>query len=67
MHFTWDISFGQVLLTLPLGAITLALFRIFRILLLFRMEHELLMEDWAGRQQPPQRLSDLHTRKKFWW
>ena len=67
MHFTYDISVGQVILTVPLGFITVALFKIFRILLLFRMEHEVLMEDWASRQSPQKKLSELPTRRKFWW
>jgi hypothetical protein len=67
VHWTWEISFGQAILTLPMALIAYWLFKTFKVLLLFRMEHEILMQDWALRQTPPVKLTDLYTRKRMWW
>jgi len=67
MKFVWEITFGQIVMGVPLGVIIIVLMKMFRILLLFRMEHEMLMQDWALRQNPPVKLVDLHTRKRMWW
>lgn len=67
IHWSSEISLGQVILTVPLGVILLILWKMLRMLLMFRMEHEMLMEDWAARQTPPKKLTELYTRKTFWW
>lgn len=67
MHFTWDISFGQVIVTIPIFWLIGIISRIYVILLRFRIEHEDLMVDWCARQTPPRRLSDLPTRQSRWW
>jgi hypothetical protein len=41
--------------------------RISALLLRFRIEHEILMNDWADRQTPKMRVQDLPTRQKTWW
>jgi len=65
MHFTWDISLGQLILTVPLGAIFIMLRAMFGMMTRFRMEHEILMRDWAERKGKS--LEDLSTRKEAWW
>ena len=67
MHFTWDISFGQILLGLPLLGILGALLKIFGILFKFRVEHETLMGWWARSQSPPVNLNEIPTRQGKWW
>jgi hypothetical protein len=67
VHFSWDISFGQIVLTVPLGWLVLQSFRVYQMLLNFRIEHEMLMRDWADRQQPRVRLETLPTRQTKWW
>lgn len=66
VKFSWDISFGQVIVTVPIIWVMIMLMRMYNMLLNFRIEHEDLMADWAARQTPPRRLSDLGTRKKWW-
>ena len=66
-HFTWDISLGQVVVSIPLFWIIWTLVRISSSLLKFRMEHEILMVDWAARQVPPVRLHEMPTRQTTWW
>ncbi len=66
MHFTWEISLGQVIVTVPIVWVMLMLMKIYTMMLNFRIEHETLMVDWASRQDPPVRLHDLPTRKKWW-
>jgi len=65
VHFTWDISLGQLILTVPLGAIFIMLRAMFTMMTRFRMEHEILMRDWSERTGKP--LEDLPTRKNVWW
>lgn len=67
MHFTWDISLGQIMLGAPLATLAFYMLRIHKVLLLFRLEHEVLMRDWASRQTPPIKLSELPTRQKAWF
>jgi hypothetical protein len=67
VHFTWDISAGQVIVSVPLLWIIRELARITSMLMRFRIEHEELMIDWAARQVPPRVLSDLPTRQSKWW
>lgn len=66
MHFTWEISFGQVIVSVPILWVLFMLMRLYNMMLSFRIEHEDLMIDWASRQSPPRRLSELPTRKKWW-
>lgn len=65
IHFTWDISIGQILTGVPLFGIGVALLKIYNMMLMFRMEHEILMQDWSKRTG-----IELHTiptrQKKFW-
>lgn len=67
MHFTWDISLGQIMLGAPLATLAIYMLKIHKTLLLFRIEHEELMRDWAARQNPPIRLSEMPTRQKAWF
>lgn len=67
MHFTWEISFGQVVVSIPIFWVMFMLGRIYSMMLRFRMEHEELMLDWCMRQTPPKNLMDLPTRKTKWW
>lgn len=66
MHFSWDISFGQVIVGIPLVVVAGYILRMHGMLMLFFVEHEELMKDWASRQSPPQKLSDLPTRQRRW-
>lgn len=50
MNFTWDISIGQVVMSVPLGLILVMLLSLNRKITLFRIEHEYLMADWAERK-----------------
>lgn len=67
MHFTWDITFGQVVVSVPILWIVGMLMKMHGMLLRFRIEHEDLMADWAKRQNPPRLLSELPTRQSKWW
>lgn len=67
MHFTWDISFGQVIVSVPILWVIILLMRVYQLLLRFRIEHEILMVDWASRQTPPIKLHELPTRQTKWW
>lgn len=67
MHFTWEVSFGQVIVSIPILWIAGQLWKMLNMLMRFRIEHEDLMVDWAARQNPPKILSDLPTRQKKWW
>lgn len=67
MHFTWEISFGQVLVSIPIFSVLYILIKMHAMLLRFRIEHEDLMADWCARQTPPRKLMDLPTRIKSWW
>lgn len=67
VQIEWTVSFGQIVITVPLLWVTIMLFRIYAMLLNFRMEHEMLMQDWAARQTPPVKLYNLPTRNKKWW
>jgi hypothetical protein len=67
VHFTWEISAGQVIVSIPLLWIISQLAKMTSMLLKFRIEHETLMLDWAARQTPPVRLTDLPTRATKWW
>ncbi len=66
-HFTWDISFGQIVVSVPIFWVIFQLVKISNMLFRFRIEHEILMQDWASRQSPPARLIDLPTRQTKWW
>lgn len=67
MHFTWDVTIGQVVVDAPILWIVVTLWRIQRMLFNFRIEHETLMQDWADRQVPKRKLRELPTRQTKWW
>lgn len=67
MHVTGEISAGQVIISVPLVFVLMMLMKLHSMMLMFRMEHEILMQEWAGRQTPPIQLHNLHTRQKKWW
>lgn len=67
MHLAWEISAGQIVISMPLLALALYAFRSYNMLLMFRIEHELLMRDWADKQTPPKKLHELPWRQKRWW
>lgn len=67
MHFTWDVSAGQLVVTLPVFWVVIQLVKITNMLMRFRIEHEDLMVDWCARQDPPKKLSELPTRRTRWW
>lgn len=67
MHFTWEISAGQVAISVPLAYVVYTVFKISQNLLRYRIEHEILMTDWACRQVPPVKLHELPTRMNKWW
>lgn len=64
-HFTWDISLGQIIISFPIFGMILMLIKLHSMLLLFRMEHEILMADWAKRHDVE--LHTIPTRQKKWW
>lgn len=43
VKFSWDISFGQVIVTVPIIWVMIMLMRMYNMLLNFRIEHEDLM------------------------
>lgn len=65
MHFTWEFSIGQLIVGFPIMGILIFLFKIYNMLLNFRIEHEILMQDWAIRDN--KKLHELPTRMKKWW
>lgn len=65
MHFTWEISFGQIVVSIPILWVVYVLFKVQQMMLRFRMEHEILMTDWAERND--KKLHDLPTRQSKWW
>lgn len=67
MHFTWEFSLGQVIIGIPVFSLAIFMFKIYNMLLMFRIEHELLMKDWADTQNPPRKLHELPWRQKKWW
>lgn len=67
VHFTWDISAGQIIVSLPLFWIIAQLWKVIQMLMRFRIEHEELMIDWAARQTPPRVLAEMPTRQSKWW
>lgn len=67
MHITWELSIGQLMVGLPVLTLAVLMFRIYGMMLTFRIEHEILMRDWAERQTPPQQLHKLPWRQKRWW
>jgi len=66
MHFTWDVSAGQVIVSIPIFWVLILFLRFQAALVRFRIEHDDLMVDWCNRQVPPRRLSDLPTRQSKW-
>ncbi len=64
VHFQWDITLGQILLLLPLLGLFATFLGMYNQFSVFRMEHEVLMEDWAHRQSPQVKLEELPWRKK---
>lgn len=64
MHFSWDISLGQVIVTVPIMWVMVMLMKMYSLLLNFRIEHEDLMSDYAERKGF--KLSDLPTRRRWW-
>lgn len=66
MHFSWEITFGQVIISVPILWVMVMLMKIYGMLLNFRIEHEDLVLDWAKRQTPPRIVSELPTRRKWW-
>ena len=65
MHFTWDITLGNVILGVPLMGLLIVGMRVHSMLLHFRIEHEYLMQDWAERNGKA--LDAMPTRKKGIW
>lgn len=65
MHFTWDVTFGQIVVGVPVLVILGILVRLDRLIQNFRIEHEYLMNDWASRQNPKINVKDLPTRTKI--
>lgn len=65
MHFTWEITLGQVVISVPIFWLLVMIARIYGMMLNFRMEHEVLMIEWAERND--KKLHDLPTRMKKWW
>lgn len=64
-HFTWDVSFGQVIVSIPIFWVIYMLVKLYSMMLMFRMEHETLMMDWSKRNNID--LHTLPTRQKKWW
>lgn len=67
MHWTWDISFGQMAISIPIIWVIVMLMRVYQMMLNFRIEHEFLVQDWCLRQTPPVKLIDMPTRRNRWW
>lgn len=67
MHFVWELTLGQVIVGVPIIWVMGYLMKIYSMMLNFRIEHEILMTDWACRQDPPVKLHELPTRQKRWW
>lgn len=67
MHFSWELSFGQIVVSVPIVWILIMLMRLYSMMLRFRIEHEDLMLDWCAKQNPPRNLMDLPTRRTRWW
>ncbi len=67
LHFSPEITLGQIIISVPIIWILRQLTRITKMLINFRIEHEYLMRDWANRQTPPVKLEDLPTRRATWW
>jgi hypothetical protein len=64
VHYTWDVTFGQLIISVPLFWVVVLIMRIYQLLLRFRIEHEILMVDWAERND--KKLHELPTRTKWW-
>ena len=62
MHFTGDISLGQILVSVPVFALMGMVYSLSRKITLFRVEHEYLMADYCERHGLP--LMTLPTRQK---
>lgn len=67
MHFTWEITFGQVVIGVPIVALVVAVAKMYGLLLTFRIEHEVLMNSWAKDQTPQIELDKLPWRQKRWF
>lgn len=67
MRWTWDISFGQAVISVPVIWLIIQTMRVYHMLLNFRIEHEFMVQDWCARQNPPVKLMDLPTRQRRWW
>jgi hypothetical protein len=67
MHFEWQLTLGQIVVTVPILWIVWVLAKIDRMMFRFIIEHEILMKDWANRQTPPIKVEDLPTRTKSRW
>lgn len=67
MHVIWEITIGQIVISIPILWLILYIIKIYHMLLNFRVEHEILMQDWAARQNPVVHLHNIPTRQKKWW
>jgi hypothetical protein len=67
MHFVWELSFGQIIIGIPIVTLAVAVIKMYGLLLTFRIEHEVLMTDWAKRQEPLIDLDKLPWRQKRWF
>ena len=67
VHWSWDVSFGQVIVSVPIFWLIYVTWKMSQMMMRFRIEHEYLMQDWANRQVPPVRLQDMPTRQTKWW
>jgi hypothetical protein len=66
IHFTWDVSAGQIVLFAPLGGILWWLWKISSTLRTFMVEHEMLMASEAEKRGV--KVEDFPTRsaRKNW-
>ena len=67
MRFTWDMSLGQAIITIPLIGILILILKLYGLIIRFRLEHEILMNWWADSQIPKIQLAEIFTRKKGWF
>lgn len=67
MSFDWHVSFGQLIVSVPIFWVIVMLMKMHHLLLRFRIEHEILMNFWAESQNPKVKLHELPTRMKTWW
>lgn len=66
MTFDWHVSFGQLIISVPIFWVVVMMARVYHLMLRFRIEHETLMIWWSESQNPKVNLHDLPTRKQWW-